>query len=146
MINRSLLGLPVFTAREIEKECLDLERRREERNTSLQEVEVRQVGQGAAPHGNHKAQRGPPNRLSDDPTRRTIYELISLAKIVKGSCIQCGLEGHYLSSDSCALKGKTLMDRACVKCGKGLHSADDCPKVYQRQLVSQTSQPAAQAN
>ena len=146
VINRSRMGLPAFTAREIEKECLDLERRREERNTSLQEVEVRQVGQGAAPHGNHHAQRGLPNRLSDNPTRRTIYELIKLANIVKGSCIQCGLEGHYMSTDSCALKGKTLMDRACVKCGHGLHSADDCHEVNQRQYVSQTPQPAAQAN
>jgi len=233
VINRSRMGLPAFTAREIEKECLDLERRREERKSSLQEVggrlkgrvqaietlpdilsdddpnssadeadvgdeglyhlirEVkvqqnryaragrnvepqkvfrkafrsyndkrqqqpryprdnpygaRQVGQGAAPQGNYQAQRGPPNRLSDNPTRRTILELISLANIVKGSCIQCGYEGHYMGNDSCALKDKTLMDRPCVKCGKGLHSADDCLKVYQRQYVSQTPQPAAQAN
>ena len=233
VINRSRMGLPAFTAREIEKECLDLERRREERKSSLQEVGVRlkgrvqaietlpdilsdddpnssadeadvgdeglyhlirevkvqqnryaragrnvepqkvfrkafrsyndkrqqqpryprdnpygarQVGQGAAPQGNYQAQRGPPNRLSDNPTRRTILELISLANIVKGSCIQCGYEGHYMGNDSCALKDKTLMDRPCVKCGKGLHSADDCLKVYQRQYVSQTPQPAAQAN
>ena len=51
-----------------------------------------------------------------------------------------------MGNDSCALKDKTLMDRPCVKCGKGLHSADDCLKVYQRQYVSQTPQPAAQAN
>ena len=31
VINRSRMGLPAFTAREVEKECLDLERRREER-------------------------------------------------------------------------------------------------------------------
>jgi len=31
VINRSRMGLPAFTAREIEKECLDLERRRNER-------------------------------------------------------------------------------------------------------------------
>jgi len=31
VINRSRMGLPAFTAREIEKECLDLERRRSER-------------------------------------------------------------------------------------------------------------------
>ena len=146
VINRSLLGLPAFTAREIEKECIDLERRKEVRKTSLQKVEARQVGQGAAPHGNHQAQRGLPCRLSDNPTKRTVFELIRLANIVKGSCIQCGLKGHYMNSDSCALKDKILMDRACVKCGHGLHSADDCHEVNQRQYVSQTPQPAAQAN
>jgi hypothetical protein len=31
VINRSRMGLPAFTAREVEKECLDLERRRDER-------------------------------------------------------------------------------------------------------------------
>jgi hypothetical protein len=233
VINRSRMGLPAFTAREIEKECLDLERRREERKSSLQEVGARlkgriqaietlpeilsdddpnssadeadvgdeglyhlirevkvqqnryaragrnvepqkvfrkafrsyndkrqqqpryprdnpygarQVGQGNVPQGNYQAQRGPPNRLSDDPIRRTIYELMDLANTAKGSCIQCGLEGHYMNNESCALKDKALMDRACAKCGKGLHSADDCLKVYQRQYVSQTPQPAAQAN
>ncbi len=25
-----------------------------------------------------------------------------------------------------------LVDKACAKCGTGLHSADDCPKVYQK--------------
>ena len=30
VVNRTRMGLPAFTAREIEKECLDLERRREE--------------------------------------------------------------------------------------------------------------------
>jgi hypothetical protein len=33
---------------------------------------------------------------------------------------------------ACALKDKPLTDRACVKCGKGLHAADDCPKVFQQ--------------
>ena len=33
VINRSRMGLPAFTAREIEKECLDLERRRDERKS-----------------------------------------------------------------------------------------------------------------
>jgi hypothetical protein len=28
------------------------------------------------------------------------------------------------------------MDRACAKCGQGLHSADDCLEVYQRQYVA----------
>ena len=46
VINRTRMGLPPFTAREIEKECLDLEKRRDERKTSLQE-------QGAVKrHGN----------------------------------------------------------------------------------------------
>jgi hypothetical protein len=33
---------------------------------------------------------------------------------------------------ACALKDKPLVDKACAKCGTGLHQADDCPKVYQQ--------------
>ena len=37
---------------------------------------------------------------------------------------------------SMCLEGKPLMDKACVKCGQGLHSAGDCLKVYQKQYVA----------
>jgi hypothetical protein len=33
---------------------------------------------------------------------------------------------------ACALKDKPLMNNACAKCSKGLHSADDCPRVFQQ--------------
>ena len=50
-----------------------------------------------------------------------------------------------MRNDICALKGKELMDRACAKCGQGLHSADDCLKVYQKQYVAQ-QQPGHQTS
>jgi hypothetical protein len=31
-----------------------------------------------------------------------------------------------LGKDECSLRNRLLTDRPCVKCGKGLHSADDC--------------------
>jgi len=40
VINRSRMGLPAFTAREIEKECLDLERRRNERKQEPEKLHV----------------------------------------------------------------------------------------------------------
>jgi hypothetical protein len=39
---------------------------------------------------------------------------------------------------ACALKDKPLVDKPCAKCGKGLHSADDCPKVFQQGYKSST--------
>lgn len=82
---------------------------------------------GAAPIPN----AGPPDRLPDQP-RKPIHELLTLAQCQKGQCIQCGMDGHLMSRDGCALKGKALTDRPCIKCGKGLHSADDCIRVYQQ--------------
>jgi len=213
VINRSRMGLPAFSAREIEKECLDLERRRNERkqepdpgvkkhrvNRAVVEDEsdtsqldssssedeptgyegeiflanevarqrekynlrglkpdqpriykrafknynqkfpprfqkkpagreaqgARQAIGGPAP----QMPQGPPNRL-DGPRRGTL-ELLALANCTKGQCIQCGYDGHYMHQDACALKDKVLVDRPCTKCGKGLHQADDCPKVFQQ--------------
>ena len=224
--NRSLMGLPAFTARELEKECLDLERARIERRAPLErlankpgrimncrqdvlgdgssyltedessadEVDVEDeamynlvlqiknqqrhyAGKGQAvdpkkvyrkafqqfnrehpppkfPRGGHHGARmaadlgggqrnlpgnpnsGPPNQL-DSGVKRTINELLAMAGVARGSCIQCGNSGHYMHQDLCVLKDKVLMDRACAKCGQGLHSADDCPRVYQKQYVSQ---------
>ena len=214
VINRSRMGLPAFTAREIEKECLDLERRRDERktqlsdqgakkrhgqiqklehlpvtdelsedsNSSADEADVqdeglyhlirevkhvqnryaqkgkkvepqkvfrkafrqfnnrqpygaRLVGQGGNAPGNSNPNQGPPNRL-DGQVRRTITELLALANVVKGHCVQCGQQGHYMRSDACALRDKLLTDRACAKCGHGLHSADECLAVYGNQYVA----------
>lgn len=223
VITRSSMGLPAFTAREIEKECLDLERRRDERktqitgpvatkqhraqinrlaivqatdssddsNSSADEVDcddgatyqfvniikqvqhkfaqkgkfaepqkvyrkallkfngkyparnqgnqpygARQVGQGGNAAGYPPLyQQGPPNNLEGQP-RKTVLDLLALANIQKGSCIQCGVQGHYMKNDQCALRDKVLVDRACVKCGKGLHQADDCPIVFQKQYVA----------
>ena len=224
VINRSRMGLPAFTAREVEKECLDLERRREERreqardagvgkrharvlqvqedeadespvmaisSSSEDEIDVDDEGtyhlineikavrnryaqkgkpvdqakiyrkavrnynerypprnRRSHPYGARQAAgfgvaqnnpvpkpSGPPNRL-DTSVKRSIPELLALANIVKGHCIQCGFEGHYMHNDKCALKDKALVDRPCAKCGQGLHSADDCPKVFQGGYVA----------
>ncbi len=239
VINRSRMGLPAFTAREIEKECLDLERRRDERRHVVQEPvaarrharvlqhvnlasepfgtftdedfssadeidtddeatyhlvnEIKQQerkyvarGQPIDPQrvykkafrrfndrhpppkfprynnqGNYGARQAgivnapgynnpvpvptsPPNRL-DQQVRRTVIELLTLANCTRGHCIQCGVEGHYMHADACALKDKPLVDRPCAKCGTGLHSADFCPRVYQQPYVA-PPKPAVQAN
>jgi hypothetical protein len=91
------------------------------------------------PMGNSRAPQGPPNKLSNN--MRTIAELLTLANVERGCCIQCGQRGHILRQDACALRDKYLTDRACAKCGQGLHSADECLRVYQRQYVAQPPQP-----
>ena len=96
------------------------------------------MGQGN-PQGNLNS--GPPNKL-DSNIKRTITELLAMAGVARGSCIQCGNSGHYMHQDLCMLKDKVIVDRACAKCGQGLHSADDCPRVYQKQYVA----PGPQVN
>ncbi len=246
VINRSRMGLPAFTAREVEKECLDLEKRRDERRDKNKDVlpgkrhprvlkidddgedvintpssdsssadeaeledsgtyhlikEIKDVRQRYAQKGRHaepakiyrKAVRnyndkfpprnprnprgapyarqaagylppqagpqhqqgvgqynpprpgGPPNKL-DTSVKRTITDLLMMANIQKGSCIQCGYEGHYMHNDKCVLKDKVLVDRPCAKCGQGLHSADDCPKVYQKDYHAPQHLQGNQAN
>ena len=236
LMNRSLMGLPSLTAREIEKECLDLESKRKERKVELRNAvqgkgRVHQVHQqvhqaqcepeddtsdsddenpededpqeylinainqqqmkffqrgrpvngpkvmhralkdynekfyqgrnqrnrppmgarqvaggfnavpyGAAPAGQvAQPQPGPPNKV--DNKFKPIIELLSLANCSRGQCIQCGNDGHIMRNIACVLKDKPLVDRACAKCGKGLHSADDCPRVFQQHYAS----PAAEA-
>ena len=222
VVNRKRMGLPPFSARELEKECLDLEKRREERKTQsssagidkrharihrmghdipdtessessdeepegddamhhlIKEVRqqhqryaqqgrrvepqrvfkkafnsfnkkpnrfqqggypygARQAGQVSNPMGNSRAPQGPPNKLSNN--MRTIAELLTLANVERGCCIQCGQRGHILRQDACALRDKYLTDRPCAKCGQGLHSADECLRVFQRQYVAQPPQP-----
>ena len=226
VINRSRMGLPAFTAREIEKECLDLERRRDEMKSLrkddyagkrpgrlmqcseevplssdeidssadeaepgdeatynliclIKEQERKYARKGFAPdpkrayrsafrkfnqkhppprfprnQGPYAARavagggpdpfqtgqnpnpgRGPPNRL-DTSVKRTIMELLTLANVTRGHCIQCAQDGHYMHGDACALKDKALVDRPCAKCGQGLHSADDCLRVFQKQYIA----------
>ena len=221
VINRSRMGLPAFTAREVEKECLDLERRRDENRSQvkneaaaqykrpgrvmqcseevpltsdeadssadeadvgdeatysliclIKEQERKYARKGYAPDPkkayrsafrkfnekhpppkfprnqgpyaaravaaggeNQNPNQGPPNKL-DSSVRRTINELLTMANVTRGHCIQCGQENHYMHSDACALKDKVLVDRPCMKCGQGLHSADDCLRVFQRQYVA----------
>jgi hypothetical protein len=229
VINRSRMGLPAFTAREIEKECHDLEKRRDERKqvlvvpgpvkqhhhirqmqfdepdnfgsddddssteeeaapedvqmdllvNEIRQQEKRYAAKGREVHpqkvyrkafqrydekrqkldpnarkfpgryGAKQAQNlprpaGPPNRL--DGPRRTIDELLNLANCTKGQCIQCGMDGHIMKQPMCALKDKCLVDRACFKCGKGLHSADDCLMAFQRYAAQQPVQPANPLN
>lgn len=73
---------------------------------------------------------GPPGRLQDGP-RRSIMEMLRDANCARGECIQCGSPGHLMYNEACGLRGKVITDRACMKCHKGLHAADDCPRVYQ---------------
>lgn len=74
---------------------------------------------------------GPPNRLPESP-RRPIQELLTMANCQRGDCIHCGTTGHMMTSDACPLRGKPLVDRACIKCKKGLHPVDDCLSVFQQ--------------
>jgi len=218
IMNRSLMGLPALSARDIEKECLELEAKRKERKLELRqavqgkkhqvnkvshsllddddddssssdeesenedenaneflinEIKIQRqkyfqrgkpvddqkvrkrafkqynqkfIGKGRQysydkhQYGARAAQGGPPNKLEGG--YKPIHELLSLANVQKGQCLQCGFEGHMMRNMACALKDKPLVDKACAKCGAGLHSADDCPKVYQKGYKS----PADQEN
>jgi len=210
IMNRSLMGLPALSARDVEKEALDLEQKRNERKNELKRltqghgkrhqinkatidfdedlnsdsssddegsdgdlehpneflineikmqkqrylqrgkpVDTKKVyrrafksynqkftGKGKQHHyGARAAQDGPPNKMKDGD-RKPINELLNLANVQRGQCIQCGFEGHMMRNIACALKDKPLVDRACIKCGTGLHAADDCPKVYQKHYKS----------
>jgi hypothetical protein len=213
IMNRSLMGLPALSARDIEKECLDLEAKRKERK-----IELRQMVQGKKhhvnkvdvddpevdssssdednddgesenprdflineiklqrqryfqrgkpaddrkvmkrafnnynqkfigknqgrqhPYGARAAQGGPPNQIGG---YKPISELLNLANVQKGNCLQCGAEGHMMRHMACVLKDKPLVDKACAKCGTGLHSADDCPKVFQQGYKSPADQDKA---
>ena len=78
--------------------------------------------------------------------KRTIYELLTLANVQKGSCIQCGVEGHMMNNEACALRDRILVDKPCAMCGQGLHSADDCLKVYQRGYKTQQGHQEGQVH
>ena len=73
------------------------------------------------------APQGPPNKLA---RYTTLMELLRIANVNKGECLACGLPGHIKGNVNCALRGLPLMDIPCTRCGKGLHSADSCPKPY----------------
>ena len=75
-----------------------------------------------------KANSGPPSRI--DPRQKTILELLRLANCERGHCILCGMPGHMMYSDKCALRGKPVASKSCAKCGHGLHSADDCIRTF----------------
>jgi hypothetical protein len=210
IMNRSLMGLPALSARDVEKEALDLEAKRNERKVELKrmahaqgrrhqvnkatidfddvadssssddddddesesehprdflinEIKLQKqryfqrgkpvdnkkvyrrafknynqkfMGKGKQyQYGARAAQDGPPNKL-DRGDRKPINELLNLANVQRGQCIQCGFDGHMMRNMACALKDKPLVDKACAKCGTGLHSADDCPKVYQKDYKS----------
>jgi hypothetical protein len=77
--------------------------------------------------------KGPPEGLESE-RRKNILELLTLANVNKGECIQCGTPGHMLGKDKCALRNRPLTDRPCAKCGKGLHSADDYLRGFSSQF------------
>jgi len=93
---------------------------------------ARQAGgqQGQQPQHENRPPAGPPNRLPNDPERK-ISDLMVLANCKKGQCFQCGQPGHYMNTDRCPLKDKCLVDKPCRICKEGLHSADDCVRMYQ---------------
>ena len=72
------------------------------------------------------AQAGPPNKLARN---QAMAELLTMAGVVRGECMHCGVAGHIKGNIKCQLRGLPLVDRPCIRCGKGLHSADQCPKV-----------------
>ena len=82
---------------------------------------VAEVAQGAA--------QGPSSKLLDAEIRRKgVYELLRMANVPTGHCIQCGIPGHRLKQDACAMKDRKLADKSCIRCGQGLHSPDECTK------------------
>ena len=88
--------------------------------------------------------RGPPE-VFPQGSKQKIYELLHLACVPKGSCIQCGIPGHMLKSPDCPLRDQNLVDRACAKCGQGLHQADVCTKVFQTpEGAHQVQEPASE--
>ena len=237
IVNRNRIGLPAFTAREIESECIDLERKRQERRAELkqsvkkagrhvhavpevaynstdsedsiseeseseeegifqlinevrqqrqrferkgQQVDQRKIFKKAVRNYNDKFakrgdydrnrdrdrdrrkdqhptarqvvqgdqsirrpplinQQGPPERM-DNVQNKNVFELLALANCARGQCIQCGMDGHLMARDQCPLKGKMLVDKPCVKCGRGLHNADDCVRTYQQQNIKLTQE------
>jgi hypothetical protein len=66
-----------------------------------------------------------------------------MANVNRGECIQCGTPGHMLGRDECALRNRPLMDRPCAKCGKGLHSPDDCLRDFSSQFRGKAEAAAA---
>ena len=67
VINRSRMGLPAFSAREIEKECLDLERRREERrNVAVEPAVVRKHVKAVQQLVNHMSEAQAPQSGSSE--------------------------------------------------------------------------------
>lgn len=221
IVNRNRTGLPAFTSRELEKECIDLERKRNDRRRLAQKqtaqnpkrgvryvhaaqadlsepelsspdvsedeeeepttflvnqiqrerqkyiarnlpVDQKKVYKGAfkrynerynnkaanprparprvvaevAQQSGHKPQYVAPQPQkppSETVGNKNVYELLELANCERGHCIQCGLKGHMMRRDECPLKGKNLVSSPCVKCGRGLHSADDCVVTFTKQ-------------
>ena len=62
-----------------------------------------QVPKAAAAAAQIQNRRGPPERL-DAEIRRNILELLNLANVNKGECIQCGTPGHMLGKDEAPLE------------------------------------------
>ena len=71
---------------------------------------------------------GPPKPLDQCKVNRE--ELPKLANVNTDECLKCGLKTNppHKSNDlRCPLKGHRMVDRACLKCKKGLHQANSCP-------------------
>jgi len=100
------------------------------------------AGAGNAPYVNAPYRvPGPPNKMEPNKgVQKTTFELLAMANCQRGQCIQCGQQGHYMLNAACALKDKPLMDRPCIKCGQGLHQADDCLQIFQRYVAQQQPQ------
>ena len=75
---------------------------------------------------------GPPKLLKEVQVNRR--DLPQLANVDREQCLQCGRKTdpiHKAKDLDCPLRGKEMTDRPCVKCGHGLHQADDCVVAFQ---------------
>ena len=82
---------------------------------------------------------GPPKLLREVRVNR--QALPRLANVDKDQCLQCGIRTnpvHKVKEPGCPLRDKELTDRPCVKCGHGLHQADDCVVAFQGKFKADT--------
>lgn len=96
------------------------------------QVAAHQQGQQPRPMAPPNPAGAPPTRIQPG-ARLNIKELLARGNCMPGECLRCGRQGHNMSSDACPLRGKPLVDKACITCNKGLHGADDCLMAFQQQ-------------
>lgn len=72
--------------------------------------------------------QGPPKLLSQ--CKINLADLPRIAKVDRDECLHCGIATkppHKSRDHRCPLRGLPMVDRACMKCGKGLHTSNQCP-------------------
>lgn len=79
-------------------------------------------------HPPYRPPPGPPKALEHCKVNRG--DLPRLAQVDQGECLHCGIKTnppHRSKDMRCPLRGQKMVDRACLKCHKGLHQAHQCP-------------------